>query len=339
MGLNVALIDKSEITQKMISHSLHYYSAKIHRFENLEDLLAQSSQIKPDVAFIDWDLKKGKESIALEAQNKINDFPLIILYRNSSDPQLEKAKNRIKKPIDANALRKMVVHIVPKAARFKIDQFLVYPNKKSVSIKKESTLISKQISPDNEKTLISKQNFLRPEKKESTLVSNTASQNHLQNEKFELPKKEDDEKDLIQRDYITEEKEFTAITPKNSNEGLALPKKENEEENLIQRNQEIRRENKAPQAQEDIENTINRSIQDLLVHKGESMLLKALKEYQSTQEFQNSVDKKFQDYLDQKIELFLKQFLEKEVTSLKKQIPSVAKELIQSEIDKLLNEN
>ena len=338
MGLNVALIDKSEITQKMISHSLHYYSAKIHRFENLEDLLAQSSKIKPDVAFIDWDLKKGKESIALEAQNKINDFPLIVLYRNSSDPQLEKAKNRIKKPIDANALRKMVIHMVPKAGRFKIDQFLVYPNKKSTSPEKNPTFSLKQPSSEGKKTLISKQISPDLKKKESTLISNIASQNRLRNEKLELPKKKANEGNLIEREHIIDEKEFTAARVKDSNEGFQLPKKDNDDENLIFKAREVHHENKKP-SQEEMESTISRTVQDLLVHKGESMLMKALKEYQSTQEFQNSVDKKFQDYLNQKIEFFLKQFLEKEIESLKKQLPTVAKELIQFEIDKLLNEN
>ena len=125
MALNVALIDKSEITKKMISHSLHYYAARVHRFESLEDMQSGFHETQPDIVFIDWDLKKGNRPLAVSAQNQ--PAPLIVLHRGLSSSALEKMENRLKKPIDAKKLREMVVRLVPKTNQLKIHKFLKYP--------------------------------------------------------------------------------------------------------------------------------------------------------------------------------------------------------------------
>ena len=126
MALNVALIDKSEITKKMISHCLHYYAAQVHRFESLEDMQSGFHEQQPDIVFIDWDLKKGKQPLAVSAQKQ--PAPLIVLHRGVSSSALEKMENRLKKPIDAKKLREMVVRLVPKTNQLKIHKFLNYPD-------------------------------------------------------------------------------------------------------------------------------------------------------------------------------------------------------------------
>ena len=126
MAINVALIDKSEITKKMISHCLHYYAVQVHRFENLEDMQSRFHQEQPDIVFIDWDLKKDKTPLASSVKNQASP-PLVVLHRGDSAEGLDQMKNRLKKPIDANRLREMVVHLVPKTNQLKIHKFLKYP--------------------------------------------------------------------------------------------------------------------------------------------------------------------------------------------------------------------
>ena len=131
MALNVALIDKSEITKKMISHCLHYYAAQVQRFENLEDMQSRFHRTKPDIVFIDWDLKKDEKPLALSLGGEDPSTPFIVLHRDTPSEDLNKMHNRIKKPIDANRLREMVVKLVPKTNELKIHKFLKYPTKES----------------------------------------------------------------------------------------------------------------------------------------------------------------------------------------------------------------
>ncbi|MGI9548962.1 MAG: hypothetical protein ACR2M7_03145 [Bdellovibrionales bacterium] len=124
MSLNVVLIDKSEVIKKMLSHCLHYYSAEIHRVENLEDL----KNHQPDLIFIDWDLKQGEEPLAVSAGKNIKQIPYIVIYRNEEDAEIKSIKNKIKKPLDANLLREMVANLVPKIGQSTIHNFLKFPN-------------------------------------------------------------------------------------------------------------------------------------------------------------------------------------------------------------------
>ena len=125
MGLNIALIDKSEIIKKMLSHSLHYFGAEIHRFENLASFPKNESF---DLVFIDWDLKMGTQPLALMAQEQIKQTPIVVLHRDSQDTQLEKFHHQLKKPINANLTRELTAQLVPKVNQLKIHKFLQYPS-------------------------------------------------------------------------------------------------------------------------------------------------------------------------------------------------------------------
>ena len=128
MALNVVLIDKSEITKKMISHCLHYYAAQVHRFENLEEMQSRFHQEQPDVVFVDWDLKQGQQPLAF-SMKKQSASPLIVLHRGAPSESLNQMEHRLQKPIDANRLREMVVKLVPRTSQLKIHKFLKYPKK------------------------------------------------------------------------------------------------------------------------------------------------------------------------------------------------------------------
>ena len=116
MGLEVALIDKSEIIEKMISHSLHYFGANIHRFEDLETFPEEHSF---DLVFIDWDIKVGAEPLALKAKERITQTPIVILHRNNSDSKLKAFPHKLKKPIDANLTRELTMQLAPKVNQLK----------------------------------------------------------------------------------------------------------------------------------------------------------------------------------------------------------------------------
>ena len=123
MGLQVALIDKSEIVKKILSHSLHYFGANVHRFETLEDF---PSEADFDLVFIDWDIKIGECPLALMARAQIPKTPIVILHQNSGDSQLKQFPN-VKKPMDANLIRELTAQLVPKVNQLKIHKFLKYP--------------------------------------------------------------------------------------------------------------------------------------------------------------------------------------------------------------------
>ena len=42
MALKIALIDKNEIMQKMLSHCLHYFGADVHRFDGPAEFPAEA---------------------------------------------------------------------------------------------------------------------------------------------------------------------------------------------------------------------------------------------------------------------------------------------------------
>lgn len=132
MSLNVALIDKSEIIKKMISHSLHYYSAEVHRFGDLNEFKSQANSIKPDVIFIDWELKQDDMPLAVFANKNIKDTPIVAIYRNEQDKEIKKFPNKIKKPLDPTVLRKVVGSIIAGTNKTSyIHEFLDYPAKKA----------------------------------------------------------------------------------------------------------------------------------------------------------------------------------------------------------------
>ena len=139
MSLNIALIDKSEVIKKMIAHSLHYYSAEVHRFETLDDFQLKKNHIKPDVLIIDWELKKGdSEPLAVSAKKDISDIPIIAIYRDEQDKDVKQFPHTVKKPIDPSLLRKVVSGIVHKAKDSKIHEFLKYPENEKETLKKNS---------------------------------------------------------------------------------------------------------------------------------------------------------------------------------------------------------
>ena len=132
MSIQVALIDKSEIVHKMVSHCLHYFSVEVSRFEQLEECLNHFVDKKPDIVFVDWENKKGEEQIIYLARDKMESCPVVLLYRSSHQDQIdslskEQIPYRIKKPINPKELREIFTQLVPQIKESKIHSYLRFP--------------------------------------------------------------------------------------------------------------------------------------------------------------------------------------------------------------------
>ena len=227
MGLNIALIDKSEIIKKMLSHSLHYFGADVHRFE---DLRALPKEDVFDLVFIDWDLKMGTQPLALMARERITHTPIVILHRNSKDTQLEDF-HQLKKPIDANLTRKLTAQLVPKVNQLKIHDFLQYPTSKPFVDEHQqgNVVLDLPDMPEDEKELIQPQS--------SAPVQEPAPLSYQQEGEIslDLPDISEDEKELIQPQSSAPVQEPAPLSYQQEGEiSLDLPDISEDEKELIQ---------------------------------------------------------------------------------------------------------
>lgn len=142
MSIHVALIDKSEIVKKMLSHCLYYFSAEISRFDSFEDNASYFTDKKPDIVFVDWDIKQGDKSVVYSVIEKMKPTAVVLLYRSLDHAQIndipfDEIPHRIKKPLDPKMVRDIFIELVPKARESKIHPFLKFPKtegKKNVPI-------------------------------------------------------------------------------------------------------------------------------------------------------------------------------------------------------------
>ena len=227
MGLNIALIDKSEIIKKMLSHSLHYFGADVYRFE---DLRALPKEDVFDLVFIDWDLKMGTQPLALMARERITHTPIVILHRNSKDTQLEDF-HQLKKPIDANLTRKLTAQLVPKVNQLKIHGFLQYPTSKPFvdEYQQGNVVLDLPDMPEDEKELIQPQSSA-PVQETAPLSSQQEGEVSL-----DLPDMPEDEKELMQPLSSAPVQETAPLSYQQEGEiSLNLPDMPEDEKELIQ---------------------------------------------------------------------------------------------------------
>ena len=132
MNIHVALIDKSEIVKKMLSHCLYYFAPEVSRFDNLEDCLSHYSDKKPDIVFVDWGIKKGEKLLISSVIKEFKETPIVLIYQTDHHIQVnqipkEEIKYRIAKPLVPEAIRNLFIELVPKAKESKIHAFLKFP--------------------------------------------------------------------------------------------------------------------------------------------------------------------------------------------------------------------
>lgn len=130
MEIQVALIDNNDIIQKMLSHCLHYFSVKVFRFQSLEESLSHFTVKKPDIVFVDADMKKGQELLALSVTKSFQPVPVVLIYRADRLASLPAdIPHKLQKPLNPEVVRKIVMKLVPKAKESKVHPFLKFPKK------------------------------------------------------------------------------------------------------------------------------------------------------------------------------------------------------------------
>jgi len=145
MSLYAALIDRSEIVQKMLSHCLHYFPVEVLRFDSLEASQSHFSEKKPDIVFIDWEIKKGDTAAVYSAIEEMKPVPVVMLCRAGPNVSVDSISSsqiphKIKKPLDPKTVRDILVKLVPQVAEFKIHSFLKFPKNKEE--KEKSSIVS-----------------------------------------------------------------------------------------------------------------------------------------------------------------------------------------------------
>ncbi len=131
MSIHITLIDKSEIVYKMLSHCLHYFPVKILRFDNLSASQSHFASHKQpaDIAFVDWDVKKGGKAAIYSAIEEMKPTPVVLLYRTDLDISADSGSiaYKIKKPLDPKTVRNMLIKLVPQIEESPIYSFLKFP--------------------------------------------------------------------------------------------------------------------------------------------------------------------------------------------------------------------
>ena len=132
MGIQVTLLDKSSIVQKMLTHCLYYFAAEVQRFENFEDSKEHIADKRSDIVFVDWNLKQGTNPVIHTVVKEVTDIPVVLLYRSMDDMEIKAlppnyVAHKIKKPLDPKAFRDTFTQLVPKARDSILHRFLKFP--------------------------------------------------------------------------------------------------------------------------------------------------------------------------------------------------------------------
>ena len=139
LSIHVALIDKSEVICKMISHCLYYHTVQVHRFDSFEDYLANNDK-KPSLIFIDWEIKQGDRPLIFTAIEQVHSVPFVLIYRKDLyNEVLTVPKNqiphRIRKPLNPKEVRDVCTGLIPELKSSAFHTFLKFP--KSAEEKKQ----------------------------------------------------------------------------------------------------------------------------------------------------------------------------------------------------------
>ena len=177
MSTYAALIDRSEIVQKMLSHCLHYLPVEVLRFDSLEASQSHFSDKKSDIVFIDWEIKKGDEAAIYSAIEEMKPVPVVLLYRAGLNIPVDSISSsqipyKIKKPLDPKIVRDILVKLVPQIREFKIHSFLRFP--KSKEEKEKSSTVNGLKNAQNQADLIAKDFQIPVKSSQKSTLSDTA---------------------------------------------------------------------------------------------------------------------------------------------------------------------
>ena len=159
LGIHVALIDKSEIIQKMLSHCLYYHTVQVHRFDSFEDYLVKFKDKKPNLIFIDWEIKQNDRPLIFTAIEQIHSIPFVLLYRKGVENELltlpeNQVSYRLKKPLNPKEVRDVCSELIPELKNSVFHSFLKFPKseeeKKQEKTQPTPPLKEKEVKKDHD---------------------------------------------------------------------------------------------------------------------------------------------------------------------------------------------
>ena len=135
MSLQVAVIDKSEITKKMLSHCLYYFLSEVSRFDNWTQCKKHFSDKKPDIIFVDLELKEDEKSVVHKVIEENLSIPIILMYRpidvlEANAIQPSQLTYKLIKPLNPDLIRKHFVEWIPGIKEGNMYSFLKFPKNK-----------------------------------------------------------------------------------------------------------------------------------------------------------------------------------------------------------------
>ena len=131
MALEIVLYDRSPVVHKIFSHVLYHYAPVIYRTDQTKDFTAKIQSHKPDLVFIDYSISQELEKkLSDEIASVVQHIPVILLSKQDIQGESVmpyKAKDYLKKPIDATRLKELIDRFVPKAKSHLLKEHLIFP--------------------------------------------------------------------------------------------------------------------------------------------------------------------------------------------------------------------
>lgn len=136
MALRVLLADESATIKKVFQLALQDFAVEVVTVNVGIDVLTVAERIKPDIIFADVLLqKKSGYDVSLEIKHhsELENTPVVLIWSGFMDLdddkyQASKADGHLEKPFDAQKLRKLLQHLVPKTKTQELSEYLTFPN-------------------------------------------------------------------------------------------------------------------------------------------------------------------------------------------------------------------
>jgi CheY-like chemotaxis protein len=135
MALRVLLADESSTIKKVIQLALQDFGVEVKSVHSGVDVLAVAKTFKPDLFFVDVLLQKRNgyevaQDIKLDAD--LNEIPVVLMWSSFMDLDEAAATRarpnaRLEKPFDSEALRSLVLDLVPRARTQTLSNYLEFP--------------------------------------------------------------------------------------------------------------------------------------------------------------------------------------------------------------------
>lgn len=135
MALRVLLGDESSTIKKVFQLALQDFAVEVRPVNIGVDVATVAQAFKPDIIFVDVLLtkKNGYDvSSELKQHHQLKDIPVVLMWSGFMELDEDKfqasmANAQLEKPFDVSALRKLVTELVPRTNTQRLSQFLTFP--------------------------------------------------------------------------------------------------------------------------------------------------------------------------------------------------------------------